>query len=189
MITINILTAAIVVLYTSLGVMLIKKNPSRILSLLLAGYTISAVITSKISKWYSFSLLIPLVYYSIFLQITQNIIKHLERPRINYRDDMRVSRNTGNTKRYRMLVFVLSFLSILIIPVVLEIAPFGGVLLWFIILLAPLGVMWSMLAEIDEFELELEHISKSIDQNHEMQEPGGDNSDKIHRKQILERRC
>lgn len=78
MITINISTAVIVALYTLVGVVLIKKNPHKVQSLLLIAYIVSAIITSKISKWYSFSLLIPLLYYGIFLQITQNIIKRLE---------------------------------------------------------------------------------------------------------------
>ena len=160
MITINILTVTIVILYIFLGVMLTKKNPSRIFSLLLVGYIISALITSKISKWYSLSLLVPLAYYSIFLRITQNKLKHLENPRINYRDDTGVPQNTGNMKKYRMLVFALSLLSILIIPIMLEIAPFGGVLAWFIMLLAPLGLAWSILAEIDELKLEPKHNLK-----------------------------
>ena len=150
MITIDISTAVIVALYTLVGVVLIKKNPHRVLSFLLIAYIVSAIITTMISKWYSFSLLIPLLYYGIFFQITQNIIKHLEnKPR-------KGGKRYKNTKGYRIFVFILSSLSIVSIPRALETSPFGGVLLWFIILLAPIGLIWSMLAKIDELASEIE---------------------------------
>ncbi|ASJ12118.1 hypothetical protein [Thermococcus thioreducens] len=149
MITIDISTAVIVALYTLVGVVLIKKNPHKALSLLLIAYIVSAIITSKISEWYSFSLLIPLLYYGIFLQITQNIIKYLEnKPK-------KGGKRYKNMKGYRILVFIPSSLGIVSIPMILETSPFGGVLLWFIILLAPIGLIWSMLSKIDELASEI----------------------------------
>ncbi|ASJ05614.1 hypothetical protein [Thermococcus barossii] len=175
MITIDISTAVTVALYTLTGIVLIKKNSHKVLSLLLIGYIVSAITTSRISKWYSFSLLIPLLYYGIFLQITQNIIKRLGNKLGKGFEESK------NMKGRRIFVFALSSLSILSIPMVLETSPFGGVLLLFIILLTPIGLIWSMLAKIDELALEIESKLKSTNQSHD--------HGKVHRKQILEQRC
>lgn len=84
-------------------------------------------------------------------------------------------------KGHRIFVFILSSLSIVSIPMVLETSPFGGVLLWFILLLAPIGLIWSMLAKIDELASEIEGKLKSTDQSR--------NHDKTRKKQVLEREC